>query len=375
MNDTAKNPFGDLRNFVGKTEKFCIFCGQKPDAKSMEHVIPKWLIQMTGDPKRPANLGVDVLQMASRTYALDQFVFPACTACNGRFSELENRAKRVVETMLDNGPLGAWDLDLFLDWLDKVRVGLWLGFQYLDKNLWGITPHFQIETRIGAHDRLLVISRTDYPKKHVTWIGANVPAFQFLPSCFALWVNDLVFFNASRDFLLAKRLGFPFPKTRAFRQEDESLVIGLREGYARIRNPVLRKPLKIQGAEFYQCLFQFALQDETLAPLYDSEYVRENTLDAGMGKSRVFIPRNTTLVPYSEIPSRDWLPRTVEDYEECKRKTALQVFDLQNRLLEDSPSMELMTPENREIAQINFRNSIRFNKQLANRIRKEWRIG
>ena len=38
-------------------EKRCIFCGKVPETKTKEHVIPQWLINMTGDPKRNLHLG------------------------------------------------------------------------------------------------------------------------------------------------------------------------------------------------------------------------------------------------------------------------------------------------------------------------------
>jgi len=31
-------------------DKFCIFCGDKPQSKNLEHIIPQWLLKMTGDP-------------------------------------------------------------------------------------------------------------------------------------------------------------------------------------------------------------------------------------------------------------------------------------------------------------------------------------
>lgn len=39
--------------------KKCIFCGKQMSEKSKEHVIPQWLIEMTGDKKRTACFGLD----------------------------------------------------------------------------------------------------------------------------------------------------------------------------------------------------------------------------------------------------------------------------------------------------------------------------
>jgi hypothetical protein len=84
--------------------KFCLFCGDRPTGKNNEHVLPLWLIELTGDRTRPANFGIDLSQgvenAKEREYAFSQFQFPACTACNTRFGKLENAAKRVVLKLL-----------------------------------------------------------------------------------------------------------------------------------------------------------------------------------------------------------------------------------------------------------------------------------
>src|ERR1700741_3952314 len=39
--------------------KFCIFCGGKPVENAREHVLPQWLIAVTGDPQRQGMFGID----------------------------------------------------------------------------------------------------------------------------------------------------------------------------------------------------------------------------------------------------------------------------------------------------------------------------
>ena len=39
--------------------KFCVFCGKPPDGKTREHVVPYWLLEMTGDPTRVVAFGLD----------------------------------------------------------------------------------------------------------------------------------------------------------------------------------------------------------------------------------------------------------------------------------------------------------------------------
>ena len=48
-------------------------------------------------------------------------------------------AKRVILAMIESQPITSDDVDLLLDWFDKVRTGLWLGFLYLNGNIQDIT--------------------------------------------------------------------------------------------------------------------------------------------------------------------------------------------------------------------------------------------
>src|SRR5450755_2969832 len=130
-------------------EKTCIFCGRRPEAKTKEHVIPKWLIKMTGDPKRKVSFGTYNLKGKPPTaLAFDQLTFPACDECNVAFSDLEGRARTVTEQLLGRGPLTSTDFVCLLDWLDKVRIGMWLGLLWLEGNPWGINPKFHISSRL-----------------------------------------------------------------------------------------------------------------------------------------------------------------------------------------------------------------------------------
>ena len=130
---------------------FCIFCGAAPSEKTREHIMPQWLLALTGDPNRPAYLGRDWLspELKQRTYLWKSYTFPACGACNGRWSQIEGDVKEIVERMLASQPLAAQNFYRFSDWVDKVRTGLWLGMIYLNKNYRGLIPQFHIDDRVG----------------------------------------------------------------------------------------------------------------------------------------------------------------------------------------------------------------------------------
>ena len=129
------------------------------------------------------------------------------------FSDLEDAAKSAFERML-SGALSCVDLSLLLDSLDKVRVGLWLGFVYLAKNMWGIDPKYYISSRVALTDRAVLIYETDYPKPTLNFIGPESPGFQHSPVSFALVVNNLDLVNVSHLGLCDRRLGFPYVELR-----------------------------------------------------------------------------------------------------------------------------------------------------------------
>ena len=140
---------------MNQSTKFCVFCGDAPEGKNKEHVLPRWLIDLTGDPKRKAFFGLDYTKqpMSMRSFSFDAFAFPACGRCNQEFSDFENAAKAVVLKMLSNSDLCCQDFSILMDWLDKVRQGLWLGFFYLDKNRFNLRRNHHIRGRICLRDR------------------------------------------------------------------------------------------------------------------------------------------------------------------------------------------------------------------------------
>jgi hypothetical protein len=132
--------------------KVCVFCGSLPKGKNKEHVLPRWLIGLTGDPGRKVYLGREWTspELKERIYSLSSFTFPACEACNTEYSELETRAKSIMQSLLALLPVSAGDFDVLLDWFDKVRTGLWVGLLYLNRNYRGLTPQFYIKSRIAT---------------------------------------------------------------------------------------------------------------------------------------------------------------------------------------------------------------------------------
>ncbi len=221
----------------------CVFCGAAPNNKTKEHVIPKWLIELTGDPKLPWSLGVrfgeEDEKRRQRRFAADQFQFPACADCNLTYSRLEARAKSYVTKLLAGEPLSAQQWDDLLDWFDKVRIGLWLGMRRLNPEvLIEDDPKFHIDQRIGQKGRCVLVYRINASHKGLIMHGAGDPFFLNWPSCFALTVNDLMFVNLSNDYLLSARMGFPFP--RKLEEVEDRMYASHFTAFYRTKTPLIR---------------------------------------------------------------------------------------------------------------------------------------
>ncbi|MBA2252605.1 MAG: hypothetical protein H0W13_07880 [Nitrospirales bacterium] len=222
--------------------RFCVFCGNAPRDNNPEHVLPTWLLKLTGDPKRTVSLGWDYQQNMARKFAFSSFVFPACKVCNEEYSKLETAAGRILTKLCNDSAINVMDADIILDWFDKVRIGLWLGFHILDRNIFGIDPMFHIENRVARKDRMLFVTHFIDQKKKLTFLGTDSAVFRFMPSCFGLLVNGTLFVNASFDFMIAARAGFPYPKEASVDADTMLLSANCWDIANKVKIPVIRFP-------------------------------------------------------------------------------------------------------------------------------------
>lgn len=246
-------------------EKFCIFCGDKPENKNNEHVLPQWLIEMTGDPKRVVNFGINPKTGEVPRFDWSSFVFPSCSSCNEKYSTLESKIKEIVEKLVAREPARASDYLLLLDWLDKVRTGLWLGYFYLYKNSARISPHFSIDTRIAIKDRMLALYAIDTDIGGLNTHGAETQCFQIQPSCFAINIKSIYILNMSWDYMCSARCGFPFPRIVVKNLDDKDAKYECQDYQIthKIKHPIIRKDFIKPSIHIYEPIIQapFSIDD------------------------------------------------------------------------------------------------------------------
>lgn len=181
----------DALSKIKHSRKNCIFCGSLPKNKTKEHILPQWLLKWTGDENRTWTYlpglspnGGDV------AFSLNSLTFPACDLCNSEKSDFEAKAQAIIGKIDKRNAVSAEEAMLLLDWLDKIRIGLWLGYNTLSQNAAKIDPRFYINERMRSKDRILAV----YPYNGTPQIGMNVfgadtPIFFYQPSCFGIKIT------------------------------------------------------------------------------------------------------------------------------------------------------------------------------------------
>ncbi|MBO5705086.1 MAG: hypothetical protein J6R99_03660, partial [Alphaproteobacteria bacterium] len=183
----------------------CIFCGNKPQNKNKEHVIPQWLSKYLGRYKSVCAISTD----GDFELTFAQLTFPACKACNDADSQLEGESKIIVEKLMESKSVTGQEINTLMNWFDKLRVGLWLGRLTLMKKLDLMDPNFYINDRMATKDRMLIIERVKDIGDGLGLIGNNTSMFLFSPCAFQVWFNDVLITNVSTDGLVSGKLGFP----------------------------------------------------------------------------------------------------------------------------------------------------------------------
>lgn len=336
--------------------KFCVFCGKKPESKTKEHIIPQWLIKLTGDPNRKINLGIDTRsfrengEFRMREFSFSSFQFPACDTCNREFSSLESETKSIIERIIAKDYVATPEINTLLNWFDKVRVGLWLGALLLDRDIAPVEPNFYIKKRIAEKDRSLFVYEMNDDWKGIQFVGFNAPAFLFSPSCFSLCINNFHFFNISTDFLFSRNIGFPFPNKQLYRQEDRRIISEFSKGLEKIKIPLIKRQYLVPSIEIYQPIIptkMIEVIDED-SNLWESDYVKANCTNYSTGLGKLFYRNGRELAPLDEDEEICFSDETVYDREKLMDVIAKQVFNEQLHFVKNLPSTENLNKESRK---------------------------
>jgi hypothetical protein len=276
-------------------EKLCIFCGNPPQEKNKEHIIPRWLMKLTNTENKKMSVGINWKTKTEIIFNFSSFTFPSCTKCNTDFAKMEALVKPIVEKILNDDYVKTDELLHLLDWFDKVRMSLWLGIQYHNKGTFNIEPKYYINTRIALKDRFLAITNCYDNYLGLRWTGVNTLSFIMSPTCFTLKVNNILFTNCSSDFAVSEQLGFPYPLFVRPNPKSNLTDFLIGAGKNKLENSLFKSILYPPTTIVCQPIY--AIGKGGSPAYYDNDYVRSNSYDFKKGIGKIFVTHNSFTYP------------------------------------------------------------------------------
>lgn len=184
----------------------CIFCG-KPftgQKRNFEHVLPAWLVREADLKKRTAEVSLGSKKFNA---AMSRIGGQSCETCNTESAKLEGAAQSAYVKIRDGNELMPSDGLALLDWLDKVRTGLWLWALSAGKTEYNFEPKFYINQRGAAKDRLALIAKYfPIPTMKGLAIWGASECFIWSPSIIGFVANNIAIVSISSELIVTRHL-------------------------------------------------------------------------------------------------------------------------------------------------------------------------
>ncbi|WP_346546760.1 hypothetical protein [Pantoea agglomerans] len=321
----------------------CVFCGNQPNDKNKEHVFPKWLLKMTGFDEKEMSVGSNWDTNKEIVFNSLSYTFPACKSCNDAFSVIEGKVKPIMESLLLDQNVTGQDIELLLDWFDKIRISAWLGVKYLNKNIFTMTPKYYINQRKGIKDRYLSITNTYQEGKTLNISGINTIGFMVSPTALTLRVNNLIFVNCSSDLIISRKLGFPYKKLEIPTPGSEKIDIIMGKATKKAFPKLFSSKLYSPSIFIAQPIFK--IYKEFQPDLYDDDYIKDNSYDYGNGVGKIFFGKGTEIKTVERDETLNFaMPEAKVNL--GKIKVVQPIIDLQiELLLEPKKNLRNLTAE------------------------------
>jgi hypothetical protein len=211
-------------SWVDEAKKQCIFCGEIPRDCTEEHIVPRWLVKLTGPPKRKGKLHHPLGQ----SVPYERSVARACKRCNKRYERvLETPVSAAIRSIVDTRCVDFASVHLIMDWIDKLRWGNWILGLIHTGNPFRIAPTSMIDGFVGRWEQLLWIFATPEPCLRLVTLGSTYDYFYLqYPHVFGMFVNGVAFISHS-EVLCCQRLLPNIPRYQicGFDAVSESMTV------------------------------------------------------------------------------------------------------------------------------------------------------
>lgn len=350
-------------------KNICIFCKDGiPNTK--EHIIPKWLIKFTNMTNQSAIFGPynEKSYFIFKELPFTSFVFPACNDCNNTFSIIESKTKRIFKKILRRSPLNSSELNILLSWFDKLRIGLRVGLFLMKKQKERLKDFFFINSNIQAKDRMLLIYKNKEFVEDLVVICANTPAFQFLPSCFAIKINNFGFINISEHFLLSNRMGLPYPRKMYLIKQEFPQAILLVQGTKKINYPIIEEPYDKDCTEIYQIILSNS-ERKFYPSLYGDPFSNSFFINESSGLGHILYHKDGDIIKYQNENNFDWYPveKNLGDREFIKL-LIMQTLKFQN-FLNSNYSLKIYNNELKSREKRRRANALKWNARALTQVK------
>lgn len=339
----------------------CVFCGEEPENKNKEHIFPKWLLKMTNFDKGNKSVGSNWNTGEELVFNMLSYTFPSCKVCNDIFGKIESKVKPIFEKLLIDKDVTGEELELLLDWFDKIRISGWLGIKYMNKDIFTMNPKYYINSRVGLKDRVLTITNTYKDEKTLNWSGMNTPAFMLSPTAFTLRVNNLVFVNCSSDFIISKRLGFPYMNKERLNpmseKTDFTMIKGTKKSYSNYFTTKLYNPTITIAQPIYKVI------NNSLPDYYENTFIQTNSYDYEKGLGKIFLSGKGKLktIEREELINFS-MPEAKKIYGHIE--VVRPILELQIELIKKrKKDLSLLTPQQKEDEENGAKNIISYLKE------------
>lgn len=262
--------------------------------------------------------------------------------------------------MIAGAPLSAGELIDLLDWIDKVRVGLWLAMFYLNSNYRSIIPQFHIDDRVGRQDRALLIYRSSNSPQGIAMVGIDSPIFHSMPSVMGLFVNQLCFISLSKPFLLAEHFGWPTIHNARMKDVDtDGFFADVVPGSNKLAPVILDGLPAKPGTALFQPIAYIGGENS-----YDAPHVTQTSQQGKVGVGKLFVGNEaTSLYPTEKSPT--WMPSTNTSFNDLSSELTTWIASMQEKLFLDLPDFSHFPDADRIAREKEIRGIVKLHRMMV----------
>jgi len=210
-----------------------------------------------------------------------------------------------------------------MDWIEKIRIGVWLAYCTLEGHERGAEPRYHIDSRLGRKDNLIAIGRTTDDGEMLKFFPFCDPLFSHIPCFFLLQVNWISIINVSTDWLVARAYGLPYySPTRYYKNGRADYTLHEADPNTTCFHEFGPKYKVLIRSKYYDPLDLKKLKCGDKAALFESN----------INQTKPIIIAGQKLCPYVKQGPRSWIPRHTPSMKHLLTNSYRTVLSIRKKL-------------------------------------------